>query len=87
MPRMTAVAAGAVLSAALKAPDHGPPQSPLKRLRKAWLIPSAPMFSLPPSVHTCPLRGCVSVVGRLGGGAVMREIWPYKPVAHSPARR
>jgi len=23
----------------------------------------------------------------VGGAAVAREIWPYKPVAHSPARR
>lgn len=29
------------------------------------------------------LRGCLYV----GGGAVVREIWPYKPVAHSLARR
>jgi len=30
------------------------------------------------------LRGCLCVVV---GGAVVREIWPYKPVAHSTARR
>ena len=29
-----------------------------------------------------PVRACVG-----GGGAVVREIWPYKPVAHSSARR
>ncbi|WP_348682328.1 hypothetical protein [Acidovorax soli] len=37
----------------------------------------------PSMFHTGPLRGCLCV----GGGAVVREIWPYKPVAHSFARR
>jgi len=36
-----------------------------------------------PYLCASPLRGRVAV----GGGAVVREIWPYKPVAHSSARR
>jgi len=40
-------------------------------------------FHLPASIHTGPLRGCLCV----GGGAAVCEIWPYKPVAHSSARR
>ncbi|WP_257790097.1 hypothetical protein [Acidovorax carolinensis] len=40
-------------------------------------------FQSPTLFYPGPLRGCLGV----GGGAVVREIWPYKPVAHSPARR
>ena len=47
------------------------------------LLPSAPMPFLPSSNQPGLLRGCLCV----GGGAVVREIWPYKPVAHSFARR
>jgi len=49
----------------------------------ASLLPLAPMPSQTPSIHTGPQRGCVAVDGH----AVVREIWPYKPVAHSSARR
>ena len=41
-------------------------------------------FQPPALPHPAPLRGCLCVGG---GGAVVREIWPYKPVAHSSARR
>ena len=42
-------------------------------------MPSLPYTWFQPG----PLRGGL----RAGGGLVAREIWPYKPVAHSSARR
>jgi hypothetical protein len=57
--------------------------NPATALQMAWLLPFAPMSSQTPSIDTGPLRGCVAVDGH----AVVREIWPYKPVAHSSARR
>jgi len=42
-------------------------------------MPSLPSTWFQPG----PLRGGL----RVGGGLVARELWPYKPVAHSSARR
>jgi len=47
------------------------------------LIRSAPMPFPTPIRHPAAVRGGLCA----GRGAVVREIWPYKPVAHSSARR
>ena len=71
----------------LRIPDGAPPALPQThpfQCDTPALLPSAPMtFQSPTLFYPGPLRGCLCV----GGGAVVREIWPYKPVAHSLARR
>ena len=47
------------------------------------LLPCAAMPCLSPFRYPAAVRGGLCA----GKGAVVREIWPYKPVAHSSARR